>query len=116
MIVEAFKREAEEKHKEDELERGSLLLLDIQQLINDAVEIYNEAKKAKQFNAAANGIRATLACVQFKVELVKEEDPNATFSTNNPEWLKLEDSIFSALEDYPEAREKLAEALKAVND
>jgi hypothetical protein len=91
------------------------LLDQVEALRAKAVNLLEQAENAGDLKTALQGIGQARACLELlakvRGELQQEGQVNITF---NAEWIELRSIILQTLEPYPEARERLAEALEGV--
>ena len=102
-------REAQEVTKADSL------LDQVIELRDKALSILAKAEQAGDLRTALQGVREAKGCLELLAKLQGELAQEGTVNiTISPQWLSLRTVILQALEPYPEARLKLAAALREV--
>jgi hypothetical protein len=90
------------------------LLAQLRALRNRAISILQKAEAAGDFRTALAGIREARGCVETLMEVEGELDRRGTVNVIvNPQWIAIRDTLFEALQDFPEARQKAAAAIQA---
>ncbi|MCG0276725.1 MAG: hypothetical protein L5655_11355, partial [Thermosediminibacteraceae bacterium] len=80
-----------------------------------ALRILEKAEQAGKLKTALDGIKEARECLELLAKLQGELAQEGTINiTISPEWLEIRTIILKALEPYPEARIRLAQALKEV--
>lgn len=98
-----------------EIARANTLLEQITELRDRALRILEKAENAGKLKIALDGIKEARECLELLAKLQGELAQEGTINiTISPEWLEIRTIILKALEPYPEARIRLAEALKEV--
>jgi hypothetical protein len=104
-------REAQEVTKADSL------LDQVIELRDKALSILDKAEQAGDLRTALQGVREAKGCLELLARLQGELQEQTTVNVLiNPQWLSLRTVILEALEPYPEARLRLAEALRKVEN
>ncbi|MCF6096778.1 hypothetical protein L1766_07175 [Thermovorax subterraneus] len=104
-------------HEAQEVAQASTLLEQITDLRDRALRILEKAEKAGKLKTALEGIKEARGCLELLAKLQGELAQEGTINiTISPQWLEIRAVILKALEPYPEARIKLAEALKEVEN
>ena len=93
-------------------------LLDrVESIYNKAWELVNRAEEKGSFQPAVSALKECRSCLELIGKLVGELKTGSTVNIHyNPQWVELRGTIFSALEEFPEARLKLAEKLSEVEE
>lgn len=93
-------------------------LLDrVESIYNKAWDLMTKAEAKGSFQPAVGALREARSCLELIGKLVGELKTGSTVNIHyNPQWVELRGTIFSALEDFPEARLKLAERLSEVEE
>ncbi len=90
------------------------LLQQIKALRNRAISILQKAEHAGDYRTALMGIREARGCVETLMEVEGELDRRGVVNVIvNPQWIAIRDTLFEALQDFPEARQKAAAAIQA---
>jgi hypothetical protein len=98
-----------------EVARADSLLEQVAKLRDKALSILAKAEQAGDLRTALQGVREAKGCLELLAKLQGELQERATVNVLvNPQWLTLRTVILQALEPYPEARLKLAAALREV--
>ena len=101
----------------EQVAQADLLLEQVQELQQKAVNLLEQAEKAGELKTALQGIKEARGCVELLAKLQGELAQEGIVSvTLAPEWLELRGVILQALEPYPEARERLTEAIERVEN
>jgi hypothetical protein len=92
--------------------RADGLLLQVEALKAKALGLLEAAEKAGDLRTALTGIKEARGCLELLAKLLGEldESPKVQIALS-AEWVELRQTIFLALEPYPEARAHLAEVL-----
>jgi hypothetical protein len=107
-IPKALARE----HLERKAEAADGLLAEVEKLHARAWQLIEKAEKDKKFSAAASAIKEARNSLELIGKLVGEIKTGSTVNVLiNPKWIQLRTLIYKELEPYPEARQRLAEAL-----
>lgn len=90
------------------------LLGRIQALESKAMELLSKAERTGKIKVALQGVREARACLELLAKLTGELQEGATVNVlvASPEWIDMRTVILTTLEDYPEAKAKLTEALE----
>lgn len=98
-----------------EVARADSLLDQVTDLRDKALSILAKAEQAGDLKTALQGVREAKGCLELLAKLQGELAQEGTVNiTISPQWLSLRTVILQALEPYPEARLKLAAALREV--
>ena len=98
-----------------EIAKADSLLDQVTELRDKALSILTKAEKAGDLRTALQGIKEARGCLELLARLQGELQEQATVNILiNPQWLSLRTVILEALDRYPEARLRLAEALREV--
>lgn len=96
-----------------EVARADNLLDQVVELRDRALSILTKAEQAGDLKTALQGIREARGCLELLARLQGELQEGTTINILvNPQWIELRTLILKALEPYPEARLRLAQALK----
>jgi len=96
-----------------EVARADTLLDQVVELRDRALSILTKAEQAGDLKTALQGIREARGCLELLAKLQGELQEGTTINILvNPQWIELRTLILKALEPYPEARLRLAQALK----
>jgi len=83
------------------------------ELRDRALSILTKAEQAGDLKTALQGIREARGCLELLARLQGELQEGTTINILvNPQWIELRTLILKTLEPYPEARLRLAQALK----
>lgn len=100
-----------------EVDTADNLMNRVEDLYNKARGIIDKAEAEKNYTATVQAIRETRSTLELIGRLLGELKSGNTINlVYNPQWIELRGTIYQALEDYPEARLKLAEALSQVEE
>jgi hypothetical protein len=96
-----------------EMVRAENLQNEIEKLREKASRIGDKAEADKDYRTALAGVRELTRLLDLMAKLNGQLPDQASINIimNNPQWIQLRSSILKSLEDYPEARVKLAEVL-----
>ncbi len=98
-----------------EIAKADSLLAQVTELRDKALSILDKAEQAGDLRTALQGVREAKGCLELLARLQGELQEQATVNVLiNPQWLSLRTVILQTLEPYPEARLRLAEALREV--
>ena len=98
-----------------EIAKADSLLDQVTELRDKALSILDKAEQAGDLRTALQGVREAKGCLELLARLQGELQEQATVNVLiNPQWLSLRTVILQTLEPYPEARLRLAEALREV--
>ncbi len=98
-----------------EIAKADSLLDQVIELRDKALSILAKAEQAGDLRTALQGVREAKGCLELLAKLQGELAQEGTVNiTISPQWLSLRTVILQALEPYPEARLKLAAALREV--
>lgn len=98
-----------------EVAKADTLLDQVAGLRDKALSILATAEQAGDLKTALQGIKEARACLELLAKLQGELQERTTVNVLiNPQWLSLRTVILAALEPFPEARLRLAEALREV--
>jgi predicted DNA-binding protein YlxM (UPF0122 family) len=98
-----------------EVARADNLLDQVTELRDKALSILDKAEQAGDLRTALQGVREAKGCLELLAKLQGELQERTTINVLiNPQWLSLRTVILQTLEPYPEARLRLAEALREV--
>ena len=88
------------------------LLSRVEGLVSEAEQLLKHGKKEKQAKAWASGISELRKTIELLARVTGELDERPVINfIAQPEWVEIRTLILSALDPYPEAREKVADAL-----
>jgi len=98
-----------------EVAKADSLLDQVAELRDKALAILAKAEQAGDLRTALQGIKEARGCLELLAKLQGELQERTTVNVLiNPQWLSLRTVILQTLEPYPEARLRLAEALREV--
>lgn len=98
-----------------EIAKADSMLAQVTELRDKALAILAKAEQAGDLRTALQGIKEARGCLELLAKLQGELAQEGTVNiTISPQWLSLRTVILQALEPYPEARLKLAAALREV--
>ena len=98
-----------------EIAKADSLLDQVTELRDKALSILDKAEQAGDLRTALQGVREAKGCLELLAKLQGELQERTTVNVLvNPQWITLRTVILQALEPYPEARLKLAAALREV--
>ena len=93
------------------------LLKRIKSLETKALSLLDKAESSGDLRTALHGVREARACLEILAklqgELAQEGATTVNVLVTSPAWVEMRTVIITALEDYPEAKAKLTEALEA---
>ena len=96
-----------------EVAKADTLLDQVVELRDRALSILTKAEQAGDLKTALQGIREARGCLELLARLQGELQEGTTINILvNPQWIELRTLILKTLEPYPEARLRLAQALK----
>lgn len=96
-----------------EVAKADTLLDQVIELRDKALDILTKAEQAGDLKTALQGIKEARGCLELLAKLQGELQEGTTINILvNPQWIELRTLILKALEPYPEARLRLAQALK----
>lgn len=100
----------------DEIEsiKGTDTLAEVRELKTRAMKILEQAQKAGDLKTALMGIREARGCLEtcLKAEGQIRDGPQITI-INNPEWVDLRTVIIMALDEFPEAKAAVVNAIRS---
>ncbi len=91
--------------------RGESLWDQIQWLRTKALTIARKAEEMKDYRTALAGIRELTRIVELMAKLRGDLNSQPVNIILSPQWVELRTRIVSTLEEFPEARARLAEVL-----
>jgi len=96
-----------------EITKADNLLEQVIALRDKALSILEKAEKSGDLRTALQGIKEARSTLELLAKLQGELQEGTTINILvNPQWIELRTLILKALEPYPEARLRLAQALK----
>ena len=100
-----------------EIAKADTLLAQVIALRDKALNILAKAEQAGDLRTALQGVREAKGCLELLAKLQGELQERTTINVLvNPQWVSLRTVILQALEPFPEARLRLAAALREVED
>jgi hypothetical protein len=92
--------------------KGTDTLAEVRSLKVKALDILEEAQTAGDLKTALMGIREARGCLEIclKAEGQIKDGPQITI-INNPEWVELRTLIITALDDFPQAKAAVVNAI-----
>ena len=104
-------QQLKEEQKADEL------LTKLESIYDKAWDLMRQAEQNRKYQPAVSALKEARSCLELTGKLIGEIKTGHTVNIHyNPQWVELRGTIFSALEDYPEARLKLASELSKIED
>lgn len=104
------------KHIE-EAARADSLFAQVKELQAKAWELLNKAEAAGELKTALIGVREAKGCLELLAKVQGELDQEGAVNIIlAPEWLKLRAVILQTLTPYPEAKNRLTNALRGVEN
>lgn len=101
----------------DEAARADSLFFQVKELQAKAWELLNKAEAAGELKTALIGVREAKGCLELLAKVQGELDQEGAVNTIlAPEWLKLRAVILQTLAPYPEAKNRLTNALRGVEN
>lgn len=101
----------------DEAARADSLFFQVKELQAKAWELLNKAEAAGELKTALIGVREAKGCLELLAKVQGELDQEGAVNIIlAPEWLKLRAVILQTLAPYPEAKNKLTNALRGVEN
>ena len=98
-----------------EIAKADNLLAQVAELRDKALSILERAEQAGDLKTALQGIKEARSCLELLAKLQGELQERTTINVLiNPQWVSLRAVILQALDPYPEARLRLAAALREV--
>jgi len=93
--------------------KGTDTLAEVRSLKVKALDILEEAQTAGDLKTALMGIREARGCLEIclKAEGQIKDGPQITI-INNPEWVELRTVIITALDDFPQAKAAVVNAIR----
>ena len=93
--------------------QGSNTLTEVRELKARALDILEQAQSAGDLKTALLGIREARGCLELcmKAEGQLKDGPQITI-INNPEWVDLRTVIIMALDEFPQAKEAVVNAIR----
>ena len=98
------------REAEDAL-RGESLWDQIQWLRSKALNIAKKAEEMQDYRTALAGIRELTRIIELMAKLRGDLNNQPVNVILSPQWIELRTRIVSTLEEFPEARARLAEVL-----
>jgi len=93
--------------------RADSLLDRLEALQADTKVVLDEVRETENYGARLGAIREMRRNLELIGEVTKELDRTPTLNLHlNPEWLRIETTIVTTLERFPEAKEAVVGALK----
>ena len=100
-----------------EVAKADTLLEQVAKLRDKAMSILEQAEQAGDLRTALAGVREAKGCLELLAKLQGELGQEGTVTvTISPQWLSLRTVMLQTLEPYPEARLRLAAALREVDN
>lgn len=103
------------KDLKDEVEsiKGTDTLAEVRELKVKALEILAQAQSAGDLKTALIGIREARGCLEtcLRAEGQIKDGPQITI-INNPEWVELRTLIITTLDEYPQAKAAVVNAIR----
>lgn len=92
--------------------KGTDTLAEVRELKTKALNILEQAQEAGDLKTALMGIREARGCLEtcLKAEGQIKEGPQITI-INNPEWVELRTVIIAALDEFPQAKAAVVNAI-----
>ncbi len=98
-----------------EVEAADQLLEQVQSLYDKALDIMNKAEKDKKYAPAVAALKEARSSLELIAKMIGELKVGTHINIiYNAEWIDLRTQIYNALEEHPEARLKIAQALQEV--
>lgn len=93
--------------------QGTDTLAEVRELKAKALNILGKAEKSGDLKTALLGIREARGCLEtcLKAEGQLKDGPQITI-INNPEWVDLRSVIITALDDFPQAKAAVVNAIR----
>jgi len=93
--------------------QGTDTLAEVRELKTRALNILEKAEKSGDLKTALLGIREARGCLEtcLKAEGAIKDGPQITI-INNPEWVELRTLIITALDEYPQAKAAVVNAIR----
>jgi hypothetical protein len=102
-----------ELKEEIEGDQGDETLTEIRDLKKRALDILGQAQEAGDLKTALLGIREARSCLELCMKAEGQiKDGSQVTIVNNPEWIELRTVIVQALDDYPQAKEAVVNAIR----
>lgn len=98
-----------------EIARADTILDQVQELRDKALDLLKQAEDAGDLRTALAGVREARACMEMLAKLAGELQDGATINILfQPQWLQIQGVILATLNDHPEARLAVADALTKI--
>jgi hypothetical protein len=93
--------------------QGTDTLAEVRELKTKALSILEKAEKSGDLKTALLGIREARGCLEtcLKAEGQLKDGPQITI-INNPEWVELRTVVITALDDFPQAKAAVVNAIR----
>ncbi len=93
--------------------KGTDTLAEVRELKTKALSILEQAQEAGDLKTALMGIREARGCLEtcLKAEGQIKDGPQITI-INNPEWVELRTVIIAALDEFPQAKAAVVNAIR----
>ena len=93
--------------------QGNQTLAEVRELKVKALDILAEAQEAGDLKTALMGIREARSCLELCMKAEGQIKDGAQIKIiNNPEWVELRTVIIQALDDFPQAKEAVVNAIR----
>ena len=99
-------------NEKDERQRACSLVEEIHRLKKKAERIAEQAEQKGDFRTALSGIRELTRIVEILARMQGEIQNQNINIVLNTKWIELRTIILNALDEFPEAKIKVAEAIK----
>jgi len=104
-------------HQAAEVAESDSLLAQVKALQVKAGQLLEMAEQQGDVKTALAGIRESRACVELLAKLLGELDERPQINlVQSSQWFDMRNTIMAALDQYPEAKRKVAAALLAGED
>ena len=93
--------------------RADMLLDQLERIYGKAWDLVEKADSDKKYQAAATCLKEARSCLELLARLMGELKTGHTINVyQNPEFVQVRTNIVQALEQYPEARRAVVQALE----
>lgn len=104
-------------HEAEAVAEADTLLDQLTSLQRKALDLLEKAERGGDYKTALAGVREARACIELLLEVEGELDRrNVTNIIVNPQWIAIRGVLITALQDHPDARLAVADALVAIDE
>lgn len=111
-LSQLLKNVAATEYVEGEAARGKSLLDQIGGLRDRSMKILDQAEGTKSLDTALRAVREARGCIEVMAKLTGQIEQGTTVNIfQGPAWVAVQTNMIMALQDYPEAKERVLQAL-----